>query len=110
MSSRTPAVPSPRAYSAARTLNKDRAGRGPPVLVLTVAGSASYAPGPREGAAGFWGADGGASPPEAISANRASAGNDLDPVRFMILMRWFSTVRWLMPRSAAMFLLGCPAS
>ena len=28
----------------------------------------------------------------------------------MIEARWFSTVRWLMPRSAAMFLLGWPAS
>ena len=27
----------------------------------------------------------------------------------MIEARWFSTVRWLMPRSAAMFLLGWPA-
>ena len=38
---------------------------------------------------------GSASPPAAISANRASAGKDFDPVRLMILMRWFSTVRWL---------------
>ena len=27
----------------------------------------------------------------------------------MIAARWFSTVRWLMPRSAAIFLLGAPA-
>ena len=27
----------------------------------------------------------------------------------MIEARWFSTVRWLMPRSAAIFLLGWPA-
>src|SRR5271154_1478616 len=59
----------------------------------------------------FWAATGGfASPPAAINAKRASAGRDFDPVRFMILMRWFSTVRWLMPRSAAIFLLGWPAS
>ena len=49
-------------------------------------------------------------PPAATSASRASAGSDFDPVRFMIDARWFSTVRWLMPRSAAMFLLGWPAS
>ena len=42
----------------------------------------------------------------AASARRASAGSDLDPVFFMISARWFSTVRWLMPRSAAIFLLG----
>jgi len=74
---------------------------------------ANYAPGPRGAAAtrsSRGGGGGGASLPAAISANRASAGRDLEPVRFMILMRWFSTVRWLMPRSAAMFLLGCPAS
>ena len=45
----------------------------------------------------------------AASANRASAGSDLVPVFVMIAARWFSTVRWLMPRSAAMFLLGWPA-
>ena len=49
-------------------------------------------------------------PPDATSASRASAGSDFDPVLFMIDARWFSTVRWLMPRSAAMFLLGWPAS
>jgi hypothetical protein len=27
----------------------------------------------------------------------------------MIAAQWFLTVRWLMQRSAAMFLLGCPA-
>jgi len=42
----------------------------------------------------------------AASASRASAGRDFDPVRFMIEARWLSTVRWLMPRSAAIFLLG----
>ncbi len=42
----------------------------------------------------------------AASARRARAGSEVDPVRFMIEARWFSTVRWLMPRSAAMFLLG----
>ena len=54
--------------------------------------------------------DGSSPPPEARSANLASAGSDFDPVLFMIEARWFSTVRWLMPRSAAMFLLGWPAS
>jgi len=42
----------------------------------------------------------------AAKANRANAGSDFEPVRFMIAARWLSTVRWLMPRSAAMFLLG----
>ena len=47
------------------------------------------------------------SPSEAAaSANRAKAGSDLAPILFMIEARWFSTVRWLIPRSAAMFLLG----
>src|SRR5580698_1281171 len=41
--------------------------------------------------------------------SRASAGSDFAPVFFMMEARWFSTVRWLMPRSAAMFLLGWPA-
>ena len=50
------------------------------------------------------------APPDARSANRASAGSDFDPVLFMMAARWFSTVRWLMLRSAAMFLLGWPAS
>src|SRR5271169_5062854 len=45
----------------------------------------------------------------AASARRARAGTDLDSVRLMISPRWLSTVRWLMPRSAAMFLLGWPA-
>src|ERR1700722_1655660 len=36
----------------------------------------------------------------AASANRASAGNDLVPVFVMMAARWFSTVRWLIPRSA----------
>ena len=45
----------------------------------------------------------------AASANRANAGSDFEPVFFMIEARWFSTVRWLMPRSAAIFLLGWPA-
>jgi hypothetical protein len=45
----------------------------------------------------------------AASANRANAGSDLVPVFVMIEARWFSTVRWLMPRWAAMFLLGWPA-
>ena len=46
----------------------------------------------------------------AASANRANAGTDFDPVFFMIKARWFSTVRGLIRRSAAIFLLGCPAS
>ena len=49
-------------------------------------------------------------PPAATSASRASAGSDFEPVLFMMEARWFSTVRWLMPRSAAIFLLGWPAS
>jgi hypothetical protein len=48
--------------------------------------------------------------PAARSANLASAGSDFDPVLFIMPARWFSTVRWLIPRSAAMFLLGSPAS
>src|ERR1700722_5380058 len=36
---------------------------------------------------------GSSSPPEARNANLASAGNDFDPVLFMIEARWFSTVR-----------------
>jgi hypothetical protein len=36
------------------------------------------------------------------SAPKGSASR----VFFMFAARWFSTVRWLMPRSAAMFLLG----
>ena len=46
----------------------------------------------------------------AAIAVRIRAGSDLEPVFLMIAARWLSTVRWLMPRSAAMFLLGCPAS
>jgi hypothetical protein len=42
----------------------------------------------------------------AASASRASSGSDLVPVFVMIEARWFSTVRWLIPRSTAMFLLG----
>ena len=42
----------------------------------------------------------------AASANRARAGSDFAPIFFMIEARWFSTVRWLRLRSAAMFLLG----
>src|SRR5688572_26983175 len=45
----------------------------------------------------------------AASAVRISAGRDFEPVFFMVAARWLSTVRWLMPRSAAMFLLGWPA-
>lgn len=67
--------------------------------------SRHFGPGPRDSASSAE-LGGSESPPAAISANLASAGKDLDPVRFMILPRWFSTVRRLMPRSAAMFLLG----
>jgi len=35
----------------------------------------------------------------ADSVNLASAGMDFDPVLFMIEARWFSKVRWLIPRS-----------
>ena len=47
-----------------------------------------------------------ASSQAAAIANWANAGSDLEAVFCMIEARWFSTVRWLMPRSAAMFLLG----
>ena len=49
-------------------------------------------------------------PGSAASAKRISAERECEPVFFMTAARWFSTVRWLMPRSAAMFLLGWPAS
>ena len=45
----------------------------------------------------------------AARASRAKAGRDFDAVLCMIDARWFLTVRWLMPRSAVMFLLGWPA-
>jgi hypothetical protein len=45
-------------------------------------------------------------PEFAASARRIGAESECDPVFFMTAARWFSTVRWLMPRSAAMFLLG----
>ena len=51
-----------------------------------------------------------AVPGSAASAKRISAESECEPVFFMTAARWFSTVRWLMPRSAAMFLLGWPAS
>ena len=44
--------------------------------------------------------------PAARNANRVNAGRDFDPVLCMIEARWFSTVRWLMPRRAAIFLLA----
>ena len=47
-----------------------------------------------------------ASASTAASAIRARAGSDFVSVLAMIDARWFSTVRWLIPRSAAMFLLG----
>ena len=37
---------------------------------------------------------------------RTNAGIDVEPVFLMIEARWFSTVRWLILRSVAMFLLG----
>ena len=49
-------------------------------------------------------------PEFAARARRARAGSEVTPVRSMMDARWFSTVRWLMPRSAAMFLLGYPAT
>ena len=49
-------------------------------------------------------------PGSAASAKRISAERECEPVFFMTAARWFSIVRWLMPRSAAMFLLGWPAS
>ena len=45
----------------------------------------------------------------ALMAKRTSAASDFDPVFFMIDARWFSTVRMLIWRSAAMFLLGNPS-
>ena len=45
----------------------------------------------------------------AASAVRISAGRDFEPVFLMMAARWLSTVRWLIPRSTAMFLLGWPA-
>jgi hypothetical protein len=47
-----------------------------------------------------------AVPGSAASAKRISPESECEPVFFMTAARWFSTVRWLMPRSAAMFLLG----
>jgi len=41
---------------------------------------------------------------------RPKSGNERAPDFFMIAARWFSTVRRLMPRSMAIFLLGWPAS
>ena len=38
-------------------------------------------------------------------ARISNAGRDFDPVFFMIEARWFSTVRWLMQRCVAIFLL-----
>jgi hypothetical protein len=46
---------------------------------------------------------------DATDPNLPSAGSDFEPVFFMIAARWFSTVRRLIPRSAAMFLLGWPS-
>ncbi len=46
----------------------------------------------------------------AATASLARAGRDRHPVLCMIEWRWFSTVRWLMRKSAAMFLLGAPVS
>jgi hypothetical protein len=44
----------------------------------------------------------------ATKPTRPNAGRDFDPVFFMMAARWFSTVRWLICKSAAMFLLGDP--
>lgn len=46
--------------------------------------------------------------PQASKATRASSGNDRACVFRIMEARWFSTVLWLMPRSAAIFLLGWP--
>jgi hypothetical protein len=51
-----------------------------------------------------------AVPGSAARAKRISAESECEPVFFITAARWFSTVRWLMRRSAAMFLLGWPAS
>ena len=40
---------------------------------------------------------------------RTNPGMDLEPVFFIMAARWLSTVRKLMPRSAAIILLGCPS-
>jgi len=45
------------------------------------------------------------SPHAAAIANIANSGKDLEPVFLMIAARWYSTVRWLISRSAAIFLL-----
>src|SRR6185437_6310162 len=45
----------------------------------------------------------------AARARRISSDSEVAPVLRMIEARWFSTVRRLMSRSAAIFLLGCPA-
>jgi hypothetical protein len=90
-----------------------RAGRrlnAAPHLALTAASSAGRRPGGVSEADRRYSAKVGAPSTPAANANRASAGRDLDPVFFMIEARWFSTVRWLMCRSAAIFLLGWPAS
>jgi len=42
----------------------------------------------------------------AARARRIRAGIEREPVFFMTAARWFSTVRWLTPRSAAMFFAG----
>jgi hypothetical protein len=41
--------------------------------------------------------------------SRINSESDFEPVLRMMSARCFSTVRWLMPRSAAMILLGCAA-
>ncbi len=43
-------------------------------------------------------------------AVRTTAERDLEQVFLAMAARWFSTVRWLIFRSAAMFLLGWPAA
>jgi hypothetical protein len=44
-----------------------------------------------------------------VGAVRIRAGRDFEPVFLMMAARWLSTVRWLIPRSAEMFLLGSQA-
>ncbi len=44
-----------------------------------------------------------------VRSSRAKVGMDLEPVFSTILARWVSIVRWLIPRSNAIFLLRLPA-
>ena len=49
---------------------------------------------------------GAVAPQVAATASMTNSDSDLEPVFSMMAARWTSTVRWLMPRSAAMILLG----